>query len=272
MCGTTRTSARYWAEGPDYSNTYYKCSHDADNPKQAAAHPDHPRTVTVREDTLVGQIRDFLDTRVFGPERAALLTDSIPDSAAQAADSHRRQRDRLATELARIDLAQRSQITQIDTLDPDPGNFAAQAMRQRCYERFTELQAERETTQTQLDALDHATSRDNDTSLLDLIPLPSDTIALHPEHIQAALYQALDIQALYKHDTNQVTFFATITTSTPHVIAAVLTDAGYDATTSPGQPPRPLTALHFSPLAQAPIPEKVTTIMGKLDPALVCLP
>jgi len=117
MCGTTRTFKRYWAEGPDYSNTYYKCTHDVNNPKQAAAHPDHPRTVTVREDTLVGQIRDFFDTRVFGPKRAALLTDQIPASAAQAAEQHARQRDRLAAELARIDLAQRSQITQIDTLD-----------------------------------------------------------------------------------------------------------------------------------------------------------
>jgi site-specific DNA recombinase len=156
MCGTTRTSPRYWAEGPDYTNTYYKCPHDVANPKHAAAHPDHPRTVTVREDILISQIRDFFDTRVFGPDRAALLSRQIPASAAQAAEQHARQRDRLAKELARIDLAQRSQITQIDTLDPDPANTAAQAMRARCYERFAELQAERETTQAQLADLDHS--------------------------------------------------------------------------------------------------------------------
>jgi site-specific DNA recombinase len=262
MCGTTRTSARYWAEGPDYSNTYYKCTHDADNPKQAAAHPDHPRTVTVREDTLVGQIRDFFDTRVFGPDRAALLTEQIPDSAAQAAEAHARQRDRLATELARIDLAQRSQITQIDTLDPDPANTAAQAMRQRCYERFTELQAEREATQIQLEALDRTAARDDDTSLLDLIPLLADTIALHPERIQAALYQAFDIQALYKDDMNQVSLFATITTSTPLAVAAILADAGYDPTTiSAGQPPAPATTAPVYPLAQPPMCSPATTIM-----------
>jgi hypothetical protein len=220
----------------------------------AAAHPDHPRTVTVREDTLVGQIRDFFDTRVFGPDRAALLTDQIPDSAAQAAEQHTRQRDRLARELARIDLAQRSQITQIDTLDPDPANGAAQAMRQRCYERFTELQAERETTQTQLDALDHTAARDDDTALLDLIPLLADTIALHPERIQAALYQAFDIQALYKHDMNQVSLFATITTSTPEAVAAILADAGYDPTTTgPAQPPVPADSAPVYPLAQPPM-------------------
>jgi hypothetical protein len=154
--------------------------HDVNNPKHAAAHPDHPRTVTVREDILISQIRDFFDTRVFGPDRAALLAEQIPGNAAQAAEHHARQRDRLVKELARIDLAQRSQITQIDTLDPDPANTAAQAMRQRCYERFTELQADRDAIQGQLDAPDHAATRDDDTSLLDLIPLPTSTIALHP--------------------------------------------------------------------------------------------
>jgi hypothetical protein len=106
--------------------------------------------------------------------------------AAQAAEAHARDRDRdrLVKELARIDLAQRSQITQIDTLDPNSANTAAQAMRQRCYERFTELQAEREATQTQLEALDSATTPGNDTALLDLIPLLTDTIALHPERIR----------------------------------------------------------------------------------------
>ena len=119
MCGTTRTAVRYWAEGPDYTNTYYKCTHDIDNPKHAANPPrPPPGTVTIREDTLIALIRDFFDTRVFGPDRAALLAQQIPGNAAQAAEAHARDRDRLAKELARIDLAQRSQITQIDTLDP----------------------------------------------------------------------------------------------------------------------------------------------------------
>ena len=106
-------------------------------------------------------------------------------------------------------------------------------MGQRCYERFTELQAEREATQIQLDALDRATTPGNDTALLDLIPLLTDTIALHPEHIQAALYQAFDIQALYKDDMNQVTLFATITTSTPQAVAAAILARRTSATTPP---------------------------------------
>jgi site-specific DNA recombinase len=253
MCGTTRTSPRYWAEGPDYAHAYYKCPHDSGNPKHAATHPDHPRTVTVREDVLVELIRQFFARHIFGPERRALLAEQIPASAAQAAE----QRDRLAKELARIDLAQRSQITQIETLDPDPANHAAQAMRARCPERFAELHTERETTQAQLDALDQAATRDDDAALLDDIALLASTVALHPEHIQAALYQAFDIQALYKDDMHQVSFFATITTSTPHAVAAILAAAGNDPaarTPDPAQPPAPAPASTpaIYPLTQRP--------------------
>jgi hypothetical protein len=248
MCGTTRTSPRYWAEGPDYNyiNVYYQCTLDVTHPGKAAAYPDHPRTISVRQDLLVDLIRDFFTHRVFGPDRAALLAEQIPATTAQAAQQRDRQRDRLARELARIDLAQRSQIIQIETLPPDPANTAAQAMRARCYERFAELQADRETIQAQLDDLDRDQAPVQDASLLDTLPLLADTTDLHPEAIQAALYQAFDIQALYNTDMHQVTIFATITTSTPQAVAAILADTGHDPTTQPAAspaPPRP------SPLA-----------------------
>jgi|GEM_PF-5191326 len=96
-------------------------------------------------------------------------------------------------------------------------------------------------------------------------PLLTDTIALHPERIQAALYQAFDIQALYKDDMNQVTFFATITTSTPQAVAAILTDAGYDPITAgTRQPPAPATTAPVYPLAQPPMRSLSTTIMDPL--------
>jgi hypothetical protein len=258
MCGTTRTSPRYWAEGPDYANTYYKCSHNANNPRHAAAHPDHPRTVTIREDTLMTVIRDGLAARVFGPDRRTLLAQQIPATAAGAAEQHQREHDHLTAQLARIDLAQRSQITQIDTLDPDPASTAAQAMRARCYERFAELQHQRETAQAALDAHAQHAPRDDDTSLLDLIPLLASTIELHPEHIQAKLYQAFDIEALYNNDMHQVTIFATITASTPGTITQLLADTGSNP--APANAPEPETPAQASPPA-----DKATTIYPLTD-------
>ena len=56
------------------------------NPRHAAAVPDHPRTVTIREDHLLNALAQFLDERIFGPERAA--------PARQPAARHRRRRRR----------------------------------------------------------------------------------------------------------------------------------------------------------------------------------
>ncbi len=53
----------------------------------------------------------------------------------------------------------------------------------------------RETTQAQLAALDEARAYDDDASLLEALPVLTGRADLHPEPIQAALYQAFDIQA-----------------------------------------------------------------------------
>jgi hypothetical protein len=87
----------------------------------------------------------------------------------------------------------------------------------------------------------------------------ADTTDLHPERIQAALYQAFDIQALYNTDMHQVTFFATITTSTPQAVAAILADTGHDPTTQPAISPAsqsaspPAVGAPIYPLAERPI-------------------
>jgi hypothetical protein len=119
-------------------------------------------------------------------------------------------------------------------------------MRTRCYERF----AERQTTQAQLAALDEDRARDDNASLLDALPVLADRVDLHPEPIQAALCQAFDIQALYNTDLNQVTLYATITTSTPHAVAAILALTSNDPagrTTEPGPAPAPQGADRGSP-------------------------
>jgi hypothetical protein len=134
------------------------------------------------------------------------------------------------------------------------------AVRARCYERFAELHTERDATQAKLAALDQARARDDNAALLDDLPLLAGTVDLQPEHIQAALYQAFDIQALYKDDMHQVTIFATITTSTPHAVAAILTHTGHGpanltpatAPTAPAQASPPVY-----PLAQRPIQQQI---------------
>jgi hypothetical protein len=48
--------------------------------------------------------------------------------------------------------------------------------------------------------------------------------------------QAFDLQLLYNKEKNQVTIYATITTSTPHTVAAIINDS---------EPPNPTSPLPF---------------------------
>jgi hypothetical protein len=89
MCGTFRTSSN----GITY--VYYRCPHDAANPRHAAAHPDHG-PVSVSELAIMTALAQFFDQYVFGPDRAAQL----PATAAGHAEAQARQVTHLRTELA----------------------------------------------------------------------------------------------------------------------------------------------------------------------------
>ena len=58
-----------------------------------------------------------------------------------------------------------------------------------------------------------------------------------PATIRETLYAAFDIQCLYRQDTSQVTIWATITDTTPAIIAALLTDPRTDSDTAASTPP-----------------------------------
>ena len=80
-----RLQAPHGRHHPRRPAIYYMCPHDVDNPRHAAAAPDHPRTVTLREDHLAAVVTQFIEERLTGPDRAALLAAQLPANAADAA-------------------------------------------------------------------------------------------------------------------------------------------------------------------------------------------
>jgi len=220
MCGRSRTSST----GAIY--IYYRCPHDPGNLRHIAAHPDHG-PVSVREDHMIDGLTRFLDQYVFGYDRAALLADLLPATDAGRAEAQAKQAARLRTDLARIDTAERALISGLEA-PADPGDPAAQAYRARIRERFTELYAQRTATETQLASVQDAAPDENDPGLLDALPYAAGIFAEAPARIQQGILAALQVQALYNNDDNQVTIRATLTTDTPCVIAALLNDPRTD--------------------------------------------
>ena len=223
MHGATRPSTRYYTGGPDVDHVYYLCPHDSRNPRHVAQAPDHPATVSVREDVLLEQARQFFAARIFGPDRATLLAEQLPAGAAEDAARREKQAARLRKRLQRIDVTEDAHVREVQALaELDPNSAAVKAMRTRHLKRFTELEAEREDIGRTLAALAKQATQETggDPGLLDRLPLLSDLLASAPDRIKQKLFDAFDIQALYSKAHNQVTFWATITPSTPAAIIA----------------------------------------------------
>jgi site-specific DNA recombinase len=215
--------------------TYYGCPHDPDNPRHAAACPDHPRTVRLREDHLLDVIRQFFAQRIFGPERAALLAAALPATDHDAAAQTQQRAEALNKQLRQIDAAENAHAREIEALAGLPaGSPAITALRTRLIHRFTELEDQRAAIQRQLSAVLAAPARGNDPALLDALPLLGDILTQAPAQLQQQLYQAFDLQVLYDSGKHQVSIHAVITPATPNTLAAIISDSEPPAQPAPG--------------------------------------
>jgi hypothetical protein len=123
-------------------------------------------------------------------------------------------------------------MAQSEQLDDDRSP-AANAIRDRIREQFNERYDEHTAVTAELDALTTDTARAiNDPALLDELRCPG-LLNDAPDTIREALYAAFDIQCLHRHDAAQVTTWATITDTTPGIIAVLLTDPAPTATPQP---------------------------------------
>ena len=219
-------------------NVYYLCPHDPANPRHAQAHPEHART-SVKEEIITAALGRFMDDYLLGHDRASMLQVQLPAGAAEEAERRERRAAALRDKLARIQTAQRGLMTQAEQLGDDMSP-AANAMRDRIREQFTDRYNEHAAVKAELDALtaDPAPAL-NDPALLDELPYAPGLLADAPDTIREALYAAFDIQCLYRQDAGQVTIWATITDTTPGIITALTahprtdTDTDTDTDTPP---------------------------------------
>jgi hypothetical protein len=214
-------------------NVYYLCPHDPSNPRHAQANPDHGR-VSVKDEIFAAALARFADTYLLGSDRAAMLQVQLPAGTAEQAERRDRRAAALRDKLARIESAQKGLMTQTEQLGDDTSP-AANAYRDRIREQFTERYNEHTAVKAELEALTASIPAVNDPTLLDELPYAPGLLQDAPAAIREALYAAFDIQCLYRPEAGQVTIWATITDTTPGIIAALTadprTDSDTDATT-----------------------------------------
>jgi hypothetical protein len=164
-------------------HVYYLCPLDPRNPRHQAQAPDHPATVSVREDLLVEMVRRFFATHVFGADRATHLARQLPAGAAEEAAQRDKQATRLRKRLKQIDATEDAHIREVQALSGlDPNSPAVTALRTRHLKRFIELEAERDDINGKIAALAKQATQTTggDPALLDRLPMLGDLLAKPP--------------------------------------------------------------------------------------------
>ena len=227
----------------DHVNLYYACSPDMSDPRTAARYPGHV-CARLADKVLTKIIAGVLDQRVFGADRAAMLTAQLPATAAEKTADRDRRAAALRRQLKKIETSQAALMTELEETGTDP---AAAEYRQRIRDRYRDRAAERATAEQQLAELDTQTAAADDPALLAAIPRAASKFTTAPPEVREALYTALDIQILYRPDQNQMTIWVTITDATPQAIQQLLDDPRTDSDTG-----RPAETGHASSTEAAP--------------------
>jgi len=141
----------------DHVNLYYACSPDMTDPRIAAKYPGHVHAL-LADKLLTKIIAGVLDQRVFGADRAAMLTAQLPATAAEKTADRDRQAAALRRQLKKIETSQAALMTELEETGADP---AAAGYRQRIRDRYRERAAERAAAEQQLAELDTQTAADD---------------------------------------------------------------------------------------------------------------
>jgi hypothetical protein len=217
------------APGKEYY--YYVCPHNPNSPRDAAASPAHVRAA-VRERVIHAAV-DRIINGLLSEDRAAMLAAILPATQAEADQRTAERAGQLRRQLNQNETAQHGLITQLERLGSDTSP-AADAMRQRITNQFTERYNQARDIQTELDTFTASRPPAQDLTLLDELPHAAAALTTAPDHVKAQLYAAFDIQVLFRAHKNQATIWATITSTTPGIIAALATDPRTDNDTAYG--------------------------------------
>lgn len=183
---------------------YYICWPKANNRGREDKLSEHPKTVRIREDVLLGAITDFYAERVFGRSRVALLTADLATYDDRAAQERAAARSRLQRKID--DLGRRQGNILRQAQDGDPADPFTQGLRRN----YNDLDAERTAAVAQIEDLDVADEAEPDRPgpdslrLLDALPTLQVKLGQAPEELQRRLYEITQLTVHVDHESQEV--------------------------------------------------------------------
>ncbi|HEY8980845.1 MAG TPA: recombinase family protein, partial [Streptomyces sp.] len=187
------------------SLVYYQCWPKGNNRGRLDLYADHPKTVNVRETSLLEAVGAFYVDRVFGPQRRELFLADLSSRDDEEANRRERERERLHRTLAETQRRQTNILSQVE--ESEPGDPFARGLR----ERYNALEQERRATLdtlAELDAADEAepTAPTADAvDLLDSLPFLEMHLAEAPEPLLHHLFELTQLKIELQDDSDHIT-------------------------------------------------------------------
>jgi hypothetical protein len=219
ICGRRMIGHR--GKGP----TYYRCEARRDDPHILEEFPDHPRSVSVREDVLSAAVEAFFADRIFGEGRARLLAQHFSEAEACAHAEHAQRVANLEARIAAHEQTKRRLVREMATL-PDDDDLAA-SMRGDLREEYYREERDR---RAQVEELDQLRAQEppppEDPSLLEELPHIPVTLEGVPEELVRDLFAAFNLAVQYDRLRDEVQLSVTVTDSLATAIRHPYPDDG----------------------------------------------
>lgn len=199
-------------------SNYYRCRFTAGRGTSADDATGHPRTLQIKEDVILETLLDFMDRRLFGPERLNHLRDEL--AATRAPDNdyrHLADLERLQAERAKIDQSLHRQALRMEEHD-DPHHPVIALAKQR----IDELSIQRETVREAIRAAEAkqtaVPATDEIEAALQRVPdLRPALKTAGPEELTEVL-ETFDITATYDKANQTLLLSATLTSEGPVIL------------------------------------------------------
>jgi site-specific DNA recombinase len=184
---------------------YYACEPPRSVGRQVAAdrQPEHPTSILVRGDLLLGGVLEVFARRLFSPDRRALLAQDLPKVARGEVTAWEARVQALQRTVADLQGRQARLVRTLEERDDPSGTLFAQIAR-----RLEELDREQQAKLAELRAV-VAQRPDADAQavdLLELLPLlTSERLATTPEPLLRDLFERFQLQVRYHKPQNRAT-------------------------------------------------------------------
>lgn len=198
---------------------YYACEVDPNEHHERSWFTAHPRSLWVREETLLASVSDFFTTCVFGPNRRVHLDAALKSAQPRgASDRISNERHALEQAISAIDGRQDRLIQTLaggigsDGADEDLDPEMEKAFRDGIRKEHAHLGRQRKALSEQLGRMDapEPSDRVGDAALLDALPMLNVDVRTLPEEKQRQLYEAFGLEVRYSRPREDVRLRVTV--------------------------------------------------------------